>query len=549
MRRTLLKQMEYSICTNWEKPSLTDYRGATHTYKDVARKVKKIHLLFESCGLQKGDKVALCSRNSSNWAIAWVATISYGAVVVPILNEFKADNVQHIVNHCDAKLFFVGDDVWNGLDEALMPNLVGIFRMADFSLRISRNEALTKARKELNKLFGMRYPSRFEPTDISFEEVDPESLAIINYTSGTTSASKGVMIPMRALTSNVHFAIDTLGDQPGTRLVSILPLAHMYGMMFEFIYGFCKGTHVHFLTRVPSPKIIAEAMSEIRPHLIIAVPLILEKIIRKRVFPTIEKPLVNLMLNVPIINEKIYGTIRQQIIDALGGNFYEIIIGGAPMNKEIEKFLKRINFPFTIGYGMTEFAPILAYSDWKTFVAGSCGKPEKAMQFKIDSADPENEVGEILVRGTNTMLGYYKNPEATAAFFDNEGWAHTGDLGVMDKEGNVFIKGRSKNMILGPSGQNIYPEEIEDRLNNIGYVTESIVIDRNGKLVALVYPDFDALQSQNVAEANYQKTIEELVFQLNKDLPAFSQITAVKLYNEEFEKTPKRSIKRFLYQQ
>lgn len=548
MRKTLLKQIEYALRTNWDKPSLTDYRGATHTYKDVARKAKKLHILFESCGLLPGDKVALCSRNSADWGIAFIATITYGAVAVPILNEFKADNIHHIVGHSEARLLFAGDDVWAGLDEALMPNLEGVFRMEDFTLRMSRNEALTNARKELNRLFGERYPERFVPTDFSADDVDPESVALINYTSGTTSASKGVMLPMRSLTSNLHFAIDVLGDEPNRRIVSILPLAHMYGLAFEFIYCFCVGTHIHFLTKVPSPKIIADAMQEVRPHLIIAVPLIIEKIIRKRVFPQIEKPLVNLMLNVPVINEKIYSTIRQQVIDALGGCFAELIIGGAPLNKEIESFLKRIKFPYTVGYGMTEFAPILAYSDWTTFAEGSCGRPVGAMEIKIDSADPEHEVGEILARGANTMLGYYKNPEATAAFFNEEGWAHTGDLGLMDKEGNIYIKGRSKNMILGPNGQNIYPEEIEDKINNLGYVSESIVAEREGRLVALIYPDFDALQTNQIAESAYFDTINGLVGELNKNLPAYCQIKQIKLYNEEFEKTPKRSIKRFLYQ-
>ncbi len=533
MDKTLLEHFELTIRNNWGKPSLTDYHGATNTYKDVARKIKKLHILFEQCGIRKGDKIALCARNSSAWGIAFIGIVSYGAVAVPILNEFKPDNIHHIVNHSESRLLFVGDDVWNRLDETSMTALEGILRVEDYSLHISRSKKLTKARENLNKLFGERFPDRFTPEDIAFEDVDQESVAIINYTSGTTSTSKGVMIPMRALTSNLHFAISALGDEPDQRLVSILPMAHMYGLAFEFIYGFAIGTHIHFLTRVPSPKIIAEAMAEVRPHLIISVPLILEKIIKKRVFPTIEKPFVNLMLKVPVVNEKIYSSIREKICQVLGGNFREIIIGGAPLNGEIEKFLHRIKFPYTVGYGMTEFAPILSYIGWKTFAPGSCGRPALNMEIKIDSEDPEHVVGEILARGKNTMLGYYKNPEATEAFIDSDGWAHTGDLGLMDKDNNVFIKGRSKNMILGASGQNIYPEEIEDKVNNIVFVNESLVVERNGKLVALIYPDFEALPEQGIAENEYQKPIEELV---------------AKLYNEEFEKTPKRSIKRFLYQ-
>ncbi len=548
MEKTLLKAFESSIRNNWGKPSLTDYHGETHTYKDVARKIKKLHILFENCGVKKGDKIALCGRNSSAWGIAFIGVLSYGAVAVPILNEFKPDNIHHIVNHSESKLLFVGDDVWNGLDETSMAALEGILRMEDYSIRISRSEKLTNARENLNRIFGNIYPDRFTPEDITFNDVDPEDLAVINYTSGTTSASKGAMLPMRSLTSNLIFAIDALGDEPGHRLVSILPMAHMYGLAFEFLYGFSIGTHVYFLTRVPSPKIIAEAMAEVRPHLIISVPLVLEKIIKKRVFPTIERPLVNLMLKVPVINEKIYTSIHDKIYNVLGGNFSQIVLGGAPLNREIEKFLRRIKFPYTVGYGMTEFAPILAYAHWTTFAEGSCGRPALGMELKIDSEDPENVVGEILARGRNTMIGYYKNPEATKAFIDDNGWAHTGDLGLMDKEGNVYIKGRCKNMILSANGQNIYPEEIEDRINNIVYVNESLVVERSNKLVALVYPDFEELQAQNVPENDYQKTVEELVLSLNKDLPSFSQITAVKIYNEEFEKTPKRSIKRFLYQ-
>lgn len=548
MEQSLLKAFEASIRKNWEKPSLTDYRGSTHTYKDVARKIKKLHILFENCGIQKGDKIALCSKNNSSWGVAFVATLSYGAVVVPILNEFKPDNIHHIVNHSEAKLLFAGDEVWNGLDESSMPNLDGIFRMEDFEVRVSRKETLIEARNNLNRIFGEHYPNRFLPEHIVFPTENFDELALINYTSGTTSASKGVMIPYRALWSNVKFAVDTLGTTSGKKMVSMLPMAHMYGLMFEFIYQFIIGTHIHFLTKVPSPKIITDAMSEIRPNLIITVPLVLEKIIKKKVFPEIEKGVVNFMLKVPVINEKIYKNIYQKVREALGGNFQEIIVGGAPLNREVERFLRKIKLEYTVGYGMTEYAPLISFANWDEYVEGSCGRNIDRCEIKIDSEDPEHVVGEILVRGDNMMMGYYKNPEATAAFIDKEGWGHTGDLGLIDKKGNVFIKGRSKNMILGPSGQNIYPEEIEDKINNLLLVTESIVVEKEGKLVALVYPDFEALRSQQIAEGDVASIIESHVKQLNKELPAYSQISSVKIYNEEFEKTPKRSIKRFLYQ-
>lgn len=548
MNSNLMTVFEKTIRDNWGKPSLTDYQGTTNTYRDVARQIVKLHILFEESGIAKGDRIALCSRNSSAWGIAFLATLSYGAVAVPILNEFKPDNIHHIVNHSEARLLFVGDNVWSGLDESSMPSLIGIMRMEDYEIRVSRNEKLTYARNNLNLMFAQRFPHKFLPSDFSLAPENWEDLALINYTSGTTSASKGVMLPFRTLYSNYVFAVNAIGDESGQKLVSILPMAHMYGLAFEFLYGFGVGTHIYFLTRTPSPKIISDAFSEVKPDLIISVPLILEKIIRKKVFPQIERPIINFMLNIPVINDKIYSSIRSKVREALGGNFREVIIGGAPLNQGIEDFLKKIKFEYTVGYGMTEFAPILSYSDWSTYAKGSCGRPVERMEIKIDSSDPENIPGEILARGTNMMIGYYKNEAATKQFIDSEGWGHTGDLGLMDKDGNIFIKGRSKNMILGPSGQNIYPEEIEDRINNLFYVTESIVAEKDGKLYALIYPDFEALTQQGIHDNDIQKTIEQLVFQLNKDLPNFSQIAGVKIYNEEFEKTPKKSIKRFIYQ-
>lgn len=548
MEESFIQYIEESIKNNWNRPSLTDFKGATSSYKDVARKIEKLHILFEYSGIQKGDKIALCSRNMSSWGIAFLATLTYGAVAVPILNEFKPDNVHHIVNHSEARLLFVGDVVWENLDETAMPGLDGIVRIEDYSLRHSNKNSLTEARERLNELFGKKYPDRFTAENVKYNYEQPEELALINYTSGTTSSSKGVMLPYRSLWTNLKFGIEVLGFNPGEQIVCMLPMAHMYGLAFEFIYQFVNGTHIHFLSRMPSPKIIADAFAEVKPDLIITVPLIIEKIIRKKIFPAIEKPHIKLLMNIPVINDKIKDTIRQKLVDALGGNFKEIIIGGAALNKEVENFLRSIHFPYTVGYGMTECGPLLSYAPWQTFRQGSCGKAVNRVELRIDSEDPQHQVGEILAKGDCVMTGYYKNPEATALAIDQQGWLHTGDLGLIDAEGNLFIKGRSKNMLLGPSGQNIYPEEIEDRLNNMIYVTESIVVEQNGKLIALVYPDFDAVNADHILEADLPKIMEENLKQLNQLLPAYSQISKIKIYNEEFEKTPKRSIKRFLYQ-
>lgn len=548
MQECFLKYVEESIKKNWNLPSLTDFKGATSSYKDVARKIEKLHILFEQSGVKKGDKIALCSRNMSSWGIAFLATLTYGAIAVPILNEFKPDNIHHIVNHSEARLLFVGDVVWENLDESAMPDVDGILRIEDFSLRHSNKKELTQARERLNELFGKKYPDRFTANDVKYTYDTLDELALINYTSGTTSSSKGVMLTYRSLWTNMKFGIEVLGFNPGTQIVCMLPMAHMYGLAFEFIYQFVNGTHIHFLSRTPSPKIIADAFAEVKPDLIITVPLVIEKIIRKRIFPTIEKPHMKLLMNIPIINDKIKDTIRQKLMDALGGKFQEIIIGGAALNKEVENFLRTIHFPYTVGYGMTECGPLLSYDDWQTFKQGSCGKAVNRVQLRIDSEDPQNIVGEILAKGDCVMTGYYKNPEATAAAIDKDGWLHTGDLGLIDADGYLFIKGRSKNMLLGPSGQNIYPEEIEDRLNNMQYVTESIVIEQDGKLVALIYPDFDSLHAARIAESEIPTIMEENRKALNQQMPAYSQIAKIKIYNEEFEKTPKRSIKRFLYQ-
>lgn len=550
MEKSFIAFIEESIKKNWDLNALTDYKGATLQYKDVARKIEKIHILLEESGVKKGDKIALCGRNSSHWGVTFLACVTYGAVIVPILHEFKADNVHNIVNHSEAKLLFVGDVVWENLNENAMPNLEGIILVNDFSLLVSRSEKLTYAREHLNEMFGKKFPKNFRKEHINYHKDSPEELAVLNYTSGTTSYSKGVMLPYRALWSNMQFAFGVLNLHPGDKLVSMLPMAHMYGLAFEFLYEFCAGCHIYFLTRMPSPKIILQAFAEVKPQLVIAVPLIIEKIIKKNVLPKLETPAMKILLKVPIVSDKIKATVREQIMNAFGGNFYEVVVGGAAFNQEVEQFLRSINFPYTVGYGMTECAPIITYEDWKKFKAGSCGKQVPRMEVKILSPDPQNIVGEIVCKGDNVMLGYYKNPEATAEVIDKDGWMHTGDLGIMDAEGNLTIKGRSKNMLLGPSGQNIYPEEIEDKLNNMPYVSESIIIQQaDGKLAALIYPDFDDAFAHGLNEKGVEEAMETNRVNLNTELPAYEQIARIKIYHEEFEKTPKKSIKRFLYQE
>lgn len=549
MAESFIAFIEESIKKNWDLDALTDYKGATLQYKDVARKIEKLHILLKESGVEKGDKIAVCGRNSSHWGVTFLATVTYGAVIVPILHEFKADNIHNIVNHSEAKLLFVGDMAWETLNEEAMPNLEGIILMNDFTLLVCRREKLYYAREHLNEMFGKKFPKNFRKEHVKYELDNPEELAVLNYTSGTTSFSKGVMLPYRALWSNMKFASEVLTLHSGDKIVSMLPMAHMYGLSFEFMYEFIAGCHVYFLTRMPSPKIIFQAFAEVKPNLVIAVPLIIEKIIKKSVLPKLQTPAMKILLKVPIINDKIKATVREQLIQAFGGNFYEIIIGGAAFNSEIEQFLKSVDFPYTVGYGMTECAPIICYEDWKKFKPGSCGKAAPRMEVKILSPDPENVVGEIICRGPNVMLGYYKNEKATAEVIDSEGWLHTGDLGVMDKEGNVTIKGRSKNMLLGPSGQNIYPEEIEEKLNGYPMVAECIVIQQgDDKLAALIYPDFEEAEAAGMDNNAIEKLMEENRVALNAELPPYSQIARVKIYPEEFEKTPKKSIKRFLYQ-
>ena len=541
--------IEQSIIKNWDRDALTDYKGITLQYKDVARKIAKFHIVLESAGIQPGDKIAVCGRNSAHWAVTFLATIPYGAVIVPILHEFKADNIHNIVNHSEAKLLFVGDQAWENLNEDAMPLLEGIASLADFSSLVSRNEKLTYAFEHRNAIYGQRYPKNFRPEHICYRKDRPEELAIINYTSGTTGYSKGVMLPYRSIWSNVAYCFEMLPVKPGDHIVSMLPMGHVFGMVYDFLYGFSAGAHIYFLTRMPSPKIISQSFSEIKPRVISCVPLIVEKIIKKDILPKVDSKIGKLLLKVPIVNDKIKSLARQAAMEIFGGNFDEIIIGGAPFNAEVEAFLKKIGFPYTIAYGMTECGPIICSSRWENLKLASCGKATTRMEVKIDSPDPKTHAGEIICKGANLMLGYYKNQEATAQIIDVNGWLHTGDLGTIDEEGNVTVRGRSKNLLLTSSGQNIYPEEIESKLNNMPYVSESLIVLQHEKLVALIYPDFDDAFAHGLQQTDIQKVMEQNRIELNQQLPNYSQISKIKIHFEEFEKTAKKSIKRFMYQE
>lgn len=541
--------IEQSIIKNWDKDALTDYKGITLQYKDVARKIAKFHIVLESAGIQPGDKIAVCGRNSAHWGVTFLATITYGAVIVPILHEFKADNIHNIVNHSEAKLLFVGDQAWENLNEDAMPLLEGIASLTDFTALVSRNEKLTYAFEHRNAIYGQRYPKNFRPEHICYRKDRPEELAIINYTSGTTGYSKGVMLPYRSIWSNVAYCFEMLPVKAGDHIVSMLPMGHVFGMVYDFLYGFSAGAHIYFLTRMPSPKIIAQSFAEIKPRVISCIPLIVEKIIKKDILPRVDSKIGKLLLKVPIVNDKIKSLARQAAMEIFGGNFDEIIIGGAPFNAEVEAFLKKIGFPYTIAYGMTECGPIICSSRWETLKLASCGKATTRMEVRIDSPDPKTHAGEIVCRGMNMMLGYYKNPEATAQIIDVNGWLHTGDLGTIDDEGYVTVRGRSKNLLLTSSGQNIYPEEIESKLNNMPYVAESLIVLQHDKLVALIYPDFDDAFAHGLQQADIIKVMEANRVELNQQLPNYSQISKVKIHFEEFEKTAKKSIKRFMYQE
>ncbi|MDD7027934.1 MAG: AMP-binding protein [Prevotellaceae bacterium] len=543
------KYIEKSIIDNWNLDALTDYKGITLQYHDVARKIEKLHILFEHSGVKPGDKIGLCGRNSAHWAVAFFATLTYGAVAVPIQNEFKPEQIYNIVNHSESKLLFVGDYVAKEINPVEMPTLEGIINLPDYSLMLSRSDKLTYAREHLNEIFGRRFPRAFRSEDVCYHTDQAEELAIINYTSGTTGFSKGVMLSYRAIWGNLDFLLDVIGTRikQGSSILSILPMAHMYGMAVEFIFPFVHGCHLFFLTRLPSPAIIAQAFADIHPAIVISVPLVVEKIIRKMVFPKIQNNKVRLLWNMPVINKKVRERICQMVMEAFGGNAYEVMTGGAALNQEIESFLKSIDFPLTSGYGATECAPLITYSDWRDFQPGSCGTPVSHMEVKILSPDPENIPGEIVARGTNVMLGYYKNEEATREALDSEGWYHTGDLATMSADGHVFIRGRIKNMLLGANGQNVYPEEIEDKLNSMAMVNESLIVQRGDKLVGLVFPDFDEAHAMGFNDSDIESVMEQNRKELNEQLPPFCHLSAIQLQNEEFAKTPKKSIKRYLY--
>ena len=549
MENRFLGLIETSIKNHWDLPAFSDYEGHTYHYKDVARRIEKFHIILEHAGIKKGDKVALVGRNSSNWAICFFGILAYGAVAVPILHDFKPDNIHHIVNHSESKAVLAANSNWENMNDAKMPD-VKLFMMLDnFSVIKSKNKETFTVRERINEYFGKKYPRSFTSADVKYHVEKPEELAVLNYTSGATSFSKGVMIPYRSLWSNTQYAYDNIPFiHAGDNFVCMLPMAHMYGLAFEILNGINKGCHIHFLTRTPSPRIIAESFMNIKPTLILAVPLIIEKIIKSKVFPELEKPLTRFLLKVPFIEKKLLEIVAAKLTASFGGNFKQIVIGGAGLNKDVENFLRSINFPYTVGYGMTECGPLIAYEQWDTYKAGSCGRVVDRMEAKIDSEDPVNTVGEILVRGTNVMLGYYKNPEATKSSFTKDGWLRTGDLGTIDEDGFIYIKGRSKTMILGPSGQNIYPEEIEQQLNNMAYVAESLIVSQNGKLVALIYPDWEQVDKQGIDHNKIEILMQENIKDLNELLPGYSKISGIKMYQEEFEKTPKRSIKRYLYQ-
>ena len=534
---------------NWDRPAISNYQGVTLHYRDVARRIEKMHIMFEECGLQKGDKVAICSRNQANWAVAFLSAMTYGAVPVPLLHEFKSSNIHHLVNHSEAKILFVDDVIWEGLTETEMPDLHAIIQVNTFKLLYAKDENIISAREHLNELFGRKYPNVFTPEDLHYYEDSADELAVINYTSGTSGFSKGVMIPYRAIRSNLEFGKKVLPGLDNTKsVVSMLPSAHMYGLMFELLYELSVGAHVHFLSRVPSPKIIMQALAEVKPYVIIAVPLVIEKIYKTKVKPILEKEGIKVLMKLPVLNQVIMNKIKTELVNAFGGEFYEVIIGGAAFNKEVEAFFKKMNFPFTVGYGMTECAPIITYDDWTVEKLYSCGKAAPNMQVRIASANPAEIPGEIQVKGDNVFMGYYKNEEATAEVLTEDGWFRTGDMGILDEEGSLFIKGRTKCMILGPSGQNIYPEEVETVINCQPYVVDSLVVEDNGGLTALIYPNFPQGAKDGMNQDAFVKYIEGTLPELNKELPNYAKIKKIEVMSEDFERTPKKSIKRYLYQ-
>ena len=543
------KIFEESFKKNWLRPAISNYQGETLHFRDLARRIEKLHIMFEECGLQKGDKVAICSRNQANWAVAFLSAMTYGAVPVPLLHEFKSANIHHLVNHSEAKVLFVDDVIWEGLSETEMPDLHAIIQVNNFKVLYAVEQKIYDAKVRLNELFGKRYPESFEPEMLNYYEDSADELAVINYTSGTSGFSKGVMIPYRAIWSNIMFAQKVLPQLCSTsRVVSMLPCAHMYGLMFEVLYELSVGCHVHFLSRLPSPKVIMQALADVKPNIVIAVPLVIEKIYKSKVKPVLEKEGIKWLMKVPFLNQVVLDKVRTELVNAFGGEFYEVIIGGAAFNKEVEAFFKKMNFPFTVGYGMTECAPIITYDDWKEEKLYSCGKAAPNMQVRIASANPAEIPGEIQIKGANVFLGYYKNEDATTEVFTEDGWFRTGDMGILDEDGSLFIKGRTKCMILGPSGQNIYPEEVETLLNSQPYVVESLVIEDNGGLTALIYPDFPQGIKDGMNQREFIKYMEERLSEWNAILPNYARLKKVEVMSEDFERTPKKSIKRYLYQ-
>ncbi|MGM9742904.1 MAG: AMP-binding protein [Candidatus Cryptobacteroides sp.] len=542
------KMLEKSFRENWDRPALSNYKGQDLAYRDVARRIAKLHIAFEQCGLAKGDKVAICSKNQANWGVCFLAALTYGAVPVPILHEFKSDNIHHLVNHSEAKVLFVDDVIWENLSENEMPGLYVVVQINNLSFLYSRTPEMAEVRAHLNESFGRKYPNNFGPEDLDYYEDSADELAIINYTSGTSGFSKGVMIPYRAICSNMEFAhvqaMPELGKE--SDIVSMLPSAHMYGLMFEFLFEMSVGAHVHFLTRVPSPKIIMQAFADIKPHVIIAVPLIIEKVYKSKLKPVIDRN--KMIMSLPILDKVIQKKILKELVAAFGGKFYEVIIGGAAFNPEVEAFFRKIGFPLTVGYGMTECAPIITYADWKDIPQASCGRAVMNMKIRVDSDDPEHIPGEIQVSGPNVFLGYYKNEEATAEVTTDDGWFRTGDMGIIDKDGYLYIKGRSKCMILGPSGQNIYPEELEAVVNNLTYVVDSLVIEDHGSLVSLIFPDYHQAELDGISKEQLEAKFIANLPEINKQLPNYAKISKIEFMPEDFERTPKRSIKRYLYQ-
>ncbi len=538
-----------AVTSNWEEPALTDFNGVSYSYRDIARKISKLHILYERCGLKPGDKVALCGKNSSNWTVVFFASMTYGVINVPILSEFKPDSIHNLVNHSECKLIFADESIWENLDPSAMHNIMGALSLRDYSLLLSRVDALVDARAHLNEYFGKKYPERFLPSDFTVYKEKPEEVCLINYTSGSTGFSKGVMLSYRSMWSNLQFCLDHIDFlKAGDGIISMLPMAHMYGLMVEIIFPFIRGCHIHFLTRTPSPRVITEAFAKVHPKLIVSVPLIIEKIIKTKVFPLLEKPLMKILMRVPFVDDRLLARIKSQLEITFGGQLHEMIIGGAKLNKDVELFLRRIGFPFTVGYGMTECAPLISYCSHEEMRPGSCGKVVDRMELHIDSPDPRTVPGVLYTKGDNVMKGYYKNPDATRSELSDDGWLCTGDIGVLDEDGFLYLRGRDKNMILGPSGQNIYPEEIEQILDNMAYVSESLVISEDGRLVALIYPDYELAARESISMEDLEQQMSENITTVNKEVPSYSKIASFKLMSEEFEKTPKRSIKRYLYQ-